>query len=226
MSNGGAPACAPCAAPCAGKGLCGGMGRKTFVDGLWGNNPIAVQVLGICSTLATTSRMETALVMGVALVLTTAGTNFLVSLLREHTPRRVRMIFEIVVVALFVMVFDQVLKAFYWDMSKQLGPYVGLIITNCIPMGRAEAFALKNPPVVSAVDGFGHGLGYAVILAAIGAIRELLGAGTVLGCTVLSESWYTPNHLLILAPGAFFSLAMIIGLFNHLRGVDNKEKKP
>jgi len=124
-----------------------------------------------------------------------------------------------------VILFDQFLKAFYWPMSKQLGPYVGLIITNCIVMGRAEAFALQNRPALSMVDGFANGLGYAVALVAIGFFRELLGTGRVLGYTLLAEPWYTPNQLMILAPGAFFMLGIIIAVFNTLKQPPAKEAK-
>jgi Na+-transporting NADH:ubiquinone oxidoreductase subunit D len=135
------------------------------------------------------------------------------------------MIAEVAIIATFVILFDQFLKAFYWDMSKQLGPYVGLIITNCIIMGRAEAFALQNPPILSIVDGAANGLGYAAVLAIIGFFRELLGTGEVMGRSVLNSEWYTPNQLMILAPGAFFALGVVIAVFNYLKGPDTEEKK-
>jgi Na+-transporting NADH:ubiquinone oxidoreductase subunit D len=135
------------------------------------------------------------------------------------------MIAEVAIIATFVILFDQFLKAFYWDMSKQLGPYVGLIITNCIVMGRAEAFALQNPPVLSIVDGLANGFGYAVILAIIGFFRELLGTGKIMGYTMLDGQWYTPNQLMILAPGAFFALGVIIAIFNWLKGPEVEENK-
>lgn len=201
-----------------GKVLCGGRGLLTLKDGAWTNNPLAVQVLGICSALAVTNRLENSLVMGGALIFVCVGSNLFVSLLRKYTPHRIRMIAEVAIIATFVILFDQFLKAFYWDMSKQLGPYVGLIITNCIVMGRAEAFALQNPPVLSMVDGLANGFGYAVILAIIGFFRELLGTGKVMGYTMLDGQWYTPNQLMILAPGAFFALSVIIAIFNWLKG--------
>jgi len=148
-----------------------------------------------------------------------------VSILRKCTPHRIRMIAEVGIIATFVILFDQFLKAFYWDMSKQLGPYVGLIITNCIVMGRAEAFALQNPPILSMVDGLANGVGYAVVLAIIGFCRELLGTGEILGHKVLSEAWYAPNQLMILAPGAFFALGIVIGIFNMIKGPEPEEKK-
>ena len=199
--------------PCSG-GLCGGKGKQTLKDGIWTDNPVSLQVLGICSALAVTNRLENSLVMGLALIFVCMGSNLLVSLLRNVTPRRIRMIAEVAIIATFVIIFDQILKAYYWEMSKQLGPYVGLIITNCIIMGRAEAFALQNRPVIAMVDGLANGLGYAIVLAAIGAFRELLGTGKLLGVELLSSQWYTPNQLMILAPGAFVALGFLIALFN------------
>ena len=210
---------------CQSKGLCGGKGLVTLKEGAWANNPLAIQVLGICSALAVTNKLENALVMGVALIFVTVGSNLFVSLLRNVTPHRIRMIAEVAIIATFVIIFDQVLKAFYWEMSKQLGPYVGLIITNCIVMGRAEAFALQNPPIISMVDGAANGLGYAVVLAIIGFIRELLGSGSVLGHHILSSEWYTSNQLMILAPGAFFTMGIVIAIFNVIKGPDTEEKK-
>ena len=221
MANSQPLACATCQP----KGLCQGKGIVTLKDGAWANNPLAIQVLGICSALAVTSRLENSLVMGAALIFVTVGSNLIVSLLRKCTPHRIRMIAEVAVIATFVIVFDQFLKAFYWDMSKQLGPYVGLIIINCIVMGRAEAFALQNPPILSMVDGFANGLGYATVLAIIGFFRELLGTGEILGYRVLSESWYTPNQIMILAPGAFFALGIVIAIFNSIKGPKPQEKK-
>lgn len=210
---------------CEPKGLCGGRGLLTLKDGAWANNPLAIQILGICSALAVTNRLENSLVMGAALIFVCVGSNLLVSLLRKHTPHRIRMIAEVAIIATFVIVFDQFLKAFYWDMSKQLGPYVGLIITNCIVMGRAEAFALQNPPILSIVDGVANGLGYAVVLAIIGFFRELLGTGEIFGYEVLSGQWYTPNQLMILAPGAFFALGIVIAVFNAIKGPEPQENK-
>jgi Na+-transporting NADH:ubiquinone oxidoreductase subunit D len=149
------------------KGACGGKCKETLNDGIIKVNPIVCQVLGICSALAVTSRLENALVMGGALIFVLAMTGLMVSLLRNLMPLRIRMITEVAIIATFVILFDQFLKAFYWDMSKQLGPYVALIITNCIVMGRAEAFASQNPPVLSMLDGVANGIGYAIILAII-----------------------------------------------------------
>jgi Na+-transporting NADH:ubiquinone oxidoreductase subunit D len=211
---------------CEPKGLCGGKGLLTLKEGAWTNNPLSIQVLGICSALAVTNRLENSLVMGAALLFVCVGSNLIVSLLRKRTPHRIRMVAEVAIIATFVILFDQFLKAFYWDMSKQLGPYVGLIITNCIIMGRAEAFALQNPPILSIVDGIANGVGYAVILAIIGFFRELLGTGEILGRSIpVFSEWYTPNQLMILAPGAFVALGIVIGIFNAIKGPEPEENK-
>jgi Na+-transporting NADH:ubiquinone oxidoreductase subunit D len=202
---------------CGGGGLCGGKCLSTVEDGVLKSNPIIHQVLGVCSALAVTNRLENALVMGVALIFVSAMSSAFVSLLRLIIPRRIRMVVEVAIIATFVILFDQVLKAFYWDMSKQLGPYVGLIITNCIIMGRAEAFASQHPPLLSIVDGIANGVGYAIILALIAVFRELLGSGTLLGFEILASSWYTPNVLMVLAPGAFFTAGFLIWFLNYLR---------
>ncbi len=214
------PACGP---SCGSTGLCGGKGFLTVKDGLLTNNPVWVQILGICSALAVTTRLENSLVMGAAVIFVICMSNLIISLLRNTIPHRIRIIVEVAIIALFVIVCDQVLKAFYWEMSKQLGPYVGLIITNCIVMGRAEAFALQNPPLISVVDGAANGLGYAIILAVIGAFRELAGTGAILGHVILSPEWYTPNQLMILAPGAFFALGALIALVAAVRGGQEQE---
>ncbi len=205
--------CRPC-----GGGICDGRGKQTLKAGLWSDNPIPIQILGICSALAITTHLENSLVMGAALVFVCVAANLFVSLLRKVTPRGIRMIAEVAIIATFVIVFDQLLKAFYWDMSKTLGAYVGLIITNCIIMGRAEAFAMRNRPIVSMVDGLANGLGYAVVLAIIGAVRELLGEGTLLGHEILSETWYAKNELAGLAPGAFIALGFLIAIYNAIHG--------
>ena len=225
-------------ATCAPTGLCGGKGKATLKDGAWGNNPINVQILGVCSALAVTSKLENALVMSVALTFVCVGSNLFVSLLRGLIPRKIRMITEVAIIATFVILFDQLLKAYYWPMSRQLGPYVGLIITNCIIMGRAEAFALQNPPILSIVDGLGNGIGYGVVLGVIGAVRELLGFGTLLGYRLIPKAWYVVqsadgtargwyenNQLMILAPGAFIALGFLIALFNGLSGANEEDDK-
>jgi Na+-transporting NADH:ubiquinone oxidoreductase subunit D len=208
---------------CESGGLCGGRGVATLREGVWTSNPISIQALGVCSALAVTNRLENSLIMGLALIFVAVGSNLFVSLLRRVTPRRIRLIAEMAIIATFVILFDQLLKAYYWDMSRRLGPYVGLIITNCIILGRAEAFALRNPPALSIVDGLANGLGYAVVLGIIGFVRELLGEGAILGHTVFSEAWYEPNHLMILAPGAFLALGFLIALFNWLMGANAGE---
>lgn len=187
--------------------------RNVLLDPLFNNNPIALQVLGICSALAVTTKMETSVVMTVAVVLVVAFSNFFISLVRNYTPSSIRMIVQLTIIASLVIVVDQVLKAFLFDIAKQLSVFVGLIITNCIVMGRAEAFAMQNPPKLSFIDGIGNGLGYGVILILVGAFREIFGSGTFFGRPVLALAaeggWYTPNGLMVLAPGAFF----LIGLF-------------
>ena len=214
-----APTCGPCAG-----GLCGGKGKETVREGLWTNNPISIQILGICSALAVTNKLANSLVMGAALIFVCIGSNLFVSLLRDVTPRRIRMIAEVAIIATFVIIFDLLLKAFAPDMSDQLGPYVGLIITNCIVMGRAEAFALQNKPIVAMLDGLANGLGYAIVLAIIGTIRELLGNGTLLGHVILSDQWYTNNMLMVAAPGAFIVLGFVIAIFNAIKGPEEEAK--
>ncbi len=178
------------------------------------NNPIGLQILGICSALAVTSNLRVTLVMCLALTSVTAFSNFFVSLVRNHTPSSIRIIVQMTIIASLVIVVDQVLKAVAYDTSKQLSVFVGLIITNCIVMGRAEAFAMKNPPLPSFLDGVGNGLGYSVMLIVLAIIRELLGAGSLMGINILpvaSEGgWYLPNGLLLLPPSAFFLIGLII----------------
>jgi Na+-transporting NADH:ubiquinone oxidoreductase subunit D len=177
-------------------------------------NPIAVQVLGICSALAVTTRMDKALVMGIGVTLVTALANLAVSLVRNHTPGSIRIIVQLAIIASLVIVVDQVLKAYLYELSLELSVFVGLIITNCIVMGRAEGFAMQNPPWISFLDGLGNGLGYALILLMVGFARELLGAGTLFGVEVLKLAkdggWYEPNGLMLLAPSGLFLIALII----------------
>jgi Na+-transporting NADH:ubiquinone oxidoreductase subunit D len=205
-----------------GRGICAGKCKETIQDGVYKSNPVTCQVLGICSCLAVTNRLENAIVMGCALILVLTMSNLFVSILRSIMPRRIRMITEVAIIATFVILFDQFLKAFYWDMSKQLGPYVGLIITNCIVMGRAEAFATQHPPFVSMVDGAANGAGYAVVLILIALCRELIGVGTILGYPILSEGWYQQNILFVLAPGAFFAASFLIWILNTVNPPDPK----
>jgi Na+-transporting NADH:ubiquinone oxidoreductase subunit D len=196
------------------KSICGKECRQAVREGLHTNNPVTCQVLGICSCLAVTNQVSSALVMGAALIFVLTLSNTLVSILRKQIPRRIRMIAEVAIIATFVILFDLFLKAFYWDMSKTLGPYVGLIITNCIVMGRAEAFAMQKPVGLSAVDGFANGVGYTVVIVMIAFVRELIGAGTVLGITILSPAWYEANLLFVLAPGAFLTAGCLIWAVN------------
>lgn len=207
------------------KGPCSGKGTETFIAGVWKNNPISVQLLGICSALAVTTTLKNSLVMSIALTLTSIGTNIVVSLLRHHIPRRIRMIAEVIIIATFVITFDQYLKAYQFEMSRQLGPYVGLIITNCIIMGRAEAFALQNRPLLSALDGLANGLGYTIGLCLVGSIREILGKGQLLGYDILNPNWYEPNQLLAQAPGAFIVLGCMIAVANIISKKKNKDNK-
>jgi len=181
--------------------------RDVLLDPLVNNNPIVLQVLGICSALAVTTKMETSLVMSAAVIFVLTGSNLSVSLLRNLIPTNVRIIVQLTIIASLVIVVDQFLKAFLFDVSRQLSVFVGLIITNCIIMGRAEAFAMQNGPGASVLDGLGNGFGYALLLLVVGSAREVLGAGTFLGFQVLATvdagGWYTPNGLMVLAPGAF-----------------------
>ena len=188
--------------------------RRVLMDPLIHNNPIALQVLGICSALAVTTGMQTSVVMSGAVVAVIALSNLSVSLLRNLIPTNIRIIVQLTIIASLVIVTDQILKAYLYEISKQLSVFVGLIITNCIIMGRAEAFAMQNPPLKSLIDGIGNGLGYAAILLVVGAAREVFGAGTFWGVPVFplaSEGgWFTPNGLMSLSPGAFFVIGFLI----------------
>ena len=179
-------------------------------------NPIALLVLGICSALAVTGKLSTAFVMAISVTLVVAFSSLIISIVRFHIPNTVRIGIQITVIATLVILIDQVLKAFYFDLSKQLSIYVGLIITNCIVLGRAEGFAMSNPPVASFMDGVGNGLGYGFVLMAVAFVRELLGAGSLFGYEVLplvsDGGWYVPNGLLLLPASAFFLIAMLIWL--------------
>ena len=188
--------------------------KRVLLDPVVHNNPIGLQILGICSALAVTSNLKTALVMSVALTLVTGFSNLFISLIRSQIPSSIRMIVQMVIIASLVIVVDQVLKAFAYSLSKQLSVFVGLIITNCIVMGRAEAFAMQNPPLLSFFDGIGNGLGYSVMLVVLGVIRELFGAGKLLGYTILPSvndgGWFQPNGMLLLPPSAFFLIGLVI----------------
>jgi Na+-transporting NADH:ubiquinone oxidoreductase subunit D len=187
---------------------------KVLLDPLFENNPITLQVLGICSALAVTTKMETSLVMSLAVIGVLIGSNVAVSLLRNSIPTNIRIITQLTIIASLVIVTDQILKAYVYDISKQLSVFVGLIITNCIIMGRAEAYAMQNGPAPSFLDAIGNGMGYAVILMITAFLRELLGSGRLFGLQVLplvtEGGWYFPNGLMVLSPGAFFIIGFLI----------------
>ena len=178
------------------------------------NNPIALQILGICSALAVTTSMSVSLVMALAVIFVTSFSNLFVSLIRNHIPSSIRIIVQMTIIASLVIVVDQILKAYAYEMSKQLSVFVGLIITNCIVMGRAEGFAMSNTPGMSFLDGVGNGLGYGFVLMVVGFFRELLGSGSIFGITILQTvqngGWYVPNGLLLLPPSAFFIIGLLI----------------
>lgn len=191
-----------------------GKYKKTVSIPLFESNPIGVQILGICSALAVTTKMETALVMTVAVIFVIALSSLSVSIIRNQIPGSIRIIVEMAIIASLVIIVDQILKAYAYQTSKQLSVFVGLIITNCIVLGRAEAVALKNPPVISFLDGIGNGLGYGLMLLAVAFCRELLGSGKLLGITILKlqteGGWYLPNGLFLLAPSGFFLVGLLI----------------
>jgi Na+-transporting NADH:ubiquinone oxidoreductase subunit D len=183
---------------------------------LFKNNPIALQVLGVCSALAVTTKLETSLVMAGAVTIVTALSNLSVSLIRNHIPSSIRIIVQMTIIASLVILADQVMKAYLYDVSKGLSVYVGLIITNCIVMGRAEGYAMKNGPLLSFFDGLGNGLGYSLVLIFVGFFRELFGSGKLLGMSVLplttEGGWYQGNGLMLLSPSAFFLIGFFIWL--------------
>jgi Na+-transporting NADH:ubiquinone oxidoreductase subunit D len=195
--------------------------KETLTGPIFKNNPIALQILGICSALAVTSSMQVTLVMCVALTLVTAFSSMSIAAIRNHIPGSIRIIVQMVIIASLVIVVDQVLKAYAYGISKQLSVFVGLIITNCIVMGRAEAFAMKNPPLASFMDGIGNGLGYSVVLISVAFIREIFGAGKLLGFEILplvtDGGWYVPNGLLLLPPSAFFLIGGFIWVLRSVR---------
>ncbi|MWJ28342.1 NADH:ubiquinone reductase (Na(+)-transporting) subunit D [Halomonas sp. ZH2S] len=188
--------------------------KGVLVSPIFQNNPIALQILGICSALAVTTSMSVSLVMALAVIFVTAFANLFVSLIRSHIPSSIRIIVQMTIIASLVIVVDQVLKAYAYEMSKQLSVFVGLIITNCIVMGRAEGFAMSNTPGMSFLDGIGNGIGYGLILMIVGFFRELLGSGSVFGFTILAPiqdgGWYVPNGLMLLPPSAFFIIGLTI----------------
>ena len=190
--------------------------RDALLDPLFNNNPIALQVLGICSALAVTTKLETSVVMCGAVIFVLMGSNVSVSLLRNQIPPNIRIIVQLTIIASLVIIADQFLKAYLFDISKQLSVFVGLIITNCIIMGRAEAYAMQNPPGLSAIDAMGNAMGYSIILLVTAFLRELFGSGKLFGTPVLplvtEGGWYNPNGLMVLSPGAFFIIGIMIWL--------------
>jgi len=197
-----------------------GKVRQIVRNDLGVNNPVFVQILGICSTLAVTNVLKNTLVMCAGLIWATSMSNLTVSLLRRWIPGRIRMIVETLIIAVWVIIVDITLRALLPDVSRQLGPYVGLIITNCIVMGRAEAFALSNPAGLSLMDGLASGLGYSYVLVIIAFLRELMGSGSIWGYRVLGD-WWTNWTIMVMAPGAFFMLAVFIWV---VKGSFMKEK--
>ncbi len=203
--------------------------REMLIDPLVDNNPITLQVLGICSALAVTSSLQVAFVMSIAVTFVTAFSSMFISMIRNQIPGSIRIIVQMVVIASLVILVDQMLKAFAFEISKTLSVFVGLIITNCIVMGRAEAFAMKNPPIDSFIDGVGNGLGYGLILMLVGVIRELFGSGSLFGVTILETvnngGWYVPNGLLLLPPSAFFIIGLIIWAFRACKPEQVEERE-
>jgi Na+-transporting NADH:ubiquinone oxidoreductase subunit D len=213
-------------APVKKRSLFGKEELKVIKDPLWDSNPIAFQILGICSSLAVTTRLDKALVMGIGVTLVTALSNVMISCIRNFIPNKIRIIVQLVIVSGVVIVFDQFLRAYMFDLSKQLSVFVGLIITNCIVMGRLEAYAMGNPPWRSFLDGIGNGLGYLWILALVGSVREIFGSGKLLGMQVVPQSMYEAgyvnNGLMVLAPGAFLLLGVIVWVQRSISGYSEK----
>ena len=195
--------------------------KKVLFGPILDSNPIALQILGICSALAITTKLETALVMSLELTSVTAFSNLFISIIRNQIPSSVRIIIQMTIIASLVIVVDQILKAYSYEISKQLSVFVGLIITNCIVMGRAEAYAMKSPPLMSFLDGIGNGLGYSCVLIIVGIIKELFGFGTILGFEILplvqNGGWYQANGLLILPFSSFFLIGGLIWVLRTFR---------
>ena len=183
--------------------------KKIFRTGIWDDNPVFRQILGICSALAVTNLMMNSLIMGLGLIFVTALSSLTILIIRQYTPKHIRMMVQVLIISAYVIIVDIFLKAYLPEMSKALGPYVGLIITNCIIMGRAEAYAQKNPPLNSFLDGVAAGTGYTMVLLMIAFFRELMGFGTIFGYQVLGD-WWTPWSIMVMPPAAFFILAIII----------------
>lgn len=190
--------------------------KDVFFQPIFNNNPIALQILGICSALAITTTLQTTMTMCLAVIFVLSCSNFFISAIRTHVPANIRIIVQMTIITSLVILVDQMLQAYAYDISRQLSVFVGLIITNCIILGRAEAFAMNNPPFLSAVDGFGNGLGYSVVLLFVGINRELFGSGTLMGVEILQPvtegGWYYTNGLMLLPPSAFFLIGGFIWL--------------
>ena len=195
--------------------------KQILLDPILENNPITLQILGLCSALAVTTNLNTSIVMAIAVTLVTACSSAAVAFIRLQIPSSIRIIVQMTVIASMVIVVDQFLQAFAFSLSQKLSVFVGLIITNCIVMGRAEAYAMKNGPWMSFLDGLGNGLGYSVIMVIIGAVRELLGSGKILGITILQTvtdgGWYVPNGLMLISPSAFFLIGLLVWLNRTIR---------
>lgn len=201
-----------------------------LADPIVATNPVTLQVLGICSALAVTTSLTTAFVMSASLIFVLSLSNTIISVIRNHIPKSIRLIVQITIIASLVIIVDQVLQAYLFEISKRLSVFVGLIVTNCIVLGRAEAFAMKNPPRPSFLDGVGNGLGYAWILLLIGAVRELFAAGTLMGKTILplvrDGGWFTPLNLMALPPSAFFLLGLLVWIVRTLRPEQAEDEGP
>jgi Na+-transporting NADH:ubiquinone oxidoreductase subunit D len=203
--------------------------KKTLLCPILDNNPITLQVLGICSALAVTSQLKTSVVMSLAVIFVVSFSNLFVSFLRNHIPFSMRIIIEMTIIASLVIIVDQLIKAFFFDISRQLSVYVGLIITNCIILGRAEGFAMKNSPLYSFIDGVGNGLGYSLVLISVGFVRELLGSGKVFGISILTLNteggWYMANGIFLLPASAFFLIGMFSWLVHSVKRKRQQGKK-
>ena len=203
--------------------------KDLLIDPMVDNNPITLQVLGICSALAVTSSLQVAFVMTLAVTFVTGFSSMFISMIRSQIPGSIRIIVQMVIIASLVIMVDQILKAYAYEISKTLSVFVGLIITNCIVMGRAEAFAMKNPPFASFVDGVGNGMGYGLILMLVAVIRELFGSGSLFGFTLLQTvnngGWYVPNGMLLLPPSAFFIIGLIIWAFRSWKPEQVEERE-
>ena len=201
--------------------------KDVLLDPIFNNNPIALQVLGICSALAVTTSLKVTLVMCIAVIFVTGLSNFSVSLIRNQVPASIRIIIQMTIIASLVIVVDQILKAYAYEISKQLSVFVGLIITNCIVMGRAEGFAMQNPPGLSFLDGIGNGLGYSVLLLVVATVRELLGSGSLVGIQILplirDGGWYEANGLMLLPPSAFFLIGFFIWILRSWKPVQQEK---